>query len=153
VSTTRISAWTTLSPGNVVDALTDFSAQRPDQWPGNDQRRYHVHDRGPDWADVTEGSSRSGGVWQRVHYDWATPGLVRLNVIDSNAFGHGSYWEYHVDEAEGGSRVTLTVHRQPSTVKGRLLDAVLAIAGRWVFGADLRHALRRLEGCASSGSP
>jgi hypothetical protein len=88
-----------------------------------------------------------------VRYDWATPGLVCLNVIDSNAFGHGSYWEYHVDEADGGSRVALTVHRQPCTAKGRLLDAVLAVAGRLMFGADLRRALRRLEGRSSGGSP
>jgi hypothetical protein len=88
-----------------------------------------------------------------VHYEWATPGVVRLNVLDSNAFGRGSYWEYHVDEADGGSRVTLTVHRQPSTAKGQLLDAVLAVAGRSVFGADLRHALHSLEARASGGSP
>ena len=32
-----------------------------------------VYDRGPSQADVTEGS---GGIWERLHYDWSDPNHV-----------------------------------------------------------------------------
>jgi hypothetical protein len=73
---------------------------------------YEVHDRGDTWADVTEGSDVAGGIWQRYRYDWATPGVVRLDVLDSNTFGPGSFWEYHVTaDGAGGSRIDLEIHR------------------------------------------
>jgi hypothetical protein len=105
-----------------------------------------VHGSGETWADVTEGSGVAGGIWQRSRYDWSTPGVVRLDVSDSNAFGKGSFWEYRVTpEPTGGSRIDLHIHRQPTTLKGRLLDAILVVAGRRFFNRDLRNTIGTLE--------
>jgi hypothetical protein len=145
MTTTRVHAHTTLHRDDVVAVLTDFGPDRPDTWPGNDAGVYEVHGSGPGWAEVTEGSKRPGGVWQRCRYDWSTPGVVRLDVVDSNAFGAGSSWRYDIADEADGADVTLTVSRHPSTVRGRVLDPFLAVGGRWVFGADLRRTLRRLE--------
>jgi hypothetical protein len=35
-------------------------------------------------ADVTEGS---GGIWERLHYDWSDPNRVVLNTTDSTVRG------------------------------------------------------------------
>lgn len=43
-----------------------------------------MHDRDTTEADVTEGS---GGVWERLHYDWSDPRHVVLTTTDSNAWG------------------------------------------------------------------
>ena len=83
-----------LSPADIRAALTDFSDRRPALWPNLDPRFYQVHDLGENWADVTEGSSFLGGIWERDRYDWSTPGVVRIDVVESNAFAPGSYWEY-----------------------------------------------------------
>ena len=145
MSTNRITAHTTLSADDIVRVLTDFGPDRPRNWPGNDADAYRVHASGPGWAEVTEGSSRPGGVWQRSRYDWSQAGVVRLDVVDSNAFGAGSFWRYDLSPDGDGTTVALTVHREPSTLRGRLLDPFLAVAGRWFFGPDLRRTLRRLE--------
>jgi len=43
-----------------------------------------VHHRGLSDADVTEGS---GGVWERLHYDWSDPNRVVMTTTDSNLWG------------------------------------------------------------------
>jgi hypothetical protein len=43
-----------------------------------------VHDRSRSHADVTEGS---GGVWERLRYDWSDPNRVVLTTTDSNGVG------------------------------------------------------------------
>jgi hypothetical protein len=42
-------------------------------------------------ADVTEGS---GGIWERLHYDWSDPDRVVLTTTDSNAWGGDSSHTY-----------------------------------------------------------
>lgn len=104
-----------------------------------------MHDVGSTWAEVTEGSTRPGGVWQRSRYDWSEPNVVRLEVLDSNAFGRGSSWTYRLLPDAEGTRLFLTVHRHPTSVRSRLLDAGLWVLGPLIFGRDLRRSLRRLE--------
>ncbi|HEX6527842.1 MAG TPA: SRPBCC family protein [Streptosporangiaceae bacterium] len=137
-------ATTAVSPDRVLAALTDFTADRPRIWPGLDPRFYQVHRLGETSAEVTEGSSFAGGVWERARYDWSGPGLVRITVLDSNAFAPGGSWTYQVAPASNGSRVSLTVKRRGRTVKGRLLAALLHLTGRPVFCGDLRKALAGL---------
>jgi hypothetical protein len=151
MGTTRIRASTTVAPERFVEALTDFGERRSELW-GNSAGSYlQVHDRGATWADVTEGSAAGGGIWQRYRYDWSKPDVVRLDVLASNTFGPGSWWEYRItpQASGGGSRVDLTVHRAPTTAKARILDLVLAAYGRRFLGRDLRRTLRRLETAAA----
>jgi hypothetical protein len=156
MTTIRCSTDTPLSEARVRAALTDFSARRPDVWPNLDPGLYQVHDRGPSWADVTEGSRFVGGIWERARYDWADPHRVRLTVTASNAFAPGSSWEYATtSRPTGGTHVELVVNRRGRSVKERLLATMLRVGGRKVFCGDLAKALRALEktGPSAVGMP
>ena len=52
--------------------------------------------RAPAEADVTEGS---GGIWERLHYDWSDPNHVKLTTTDSNMFGGASGYTYTLEAA------------------------------------------------------
>lgn len=143
---TKVGASTTVTPERFVAALTDFGPGRGELWGNSGAGYLELHDRGEDWAEVTEGSSAGGGIWQRYRYDWSRPGVVRLEVLDSNLFGPGSWWEYRLAPAPGGgTRVGLTIRRVPASLKARLVDAVLSVYGPIFFGRDLRRTLARLE--------
>jgi hypothetical protein len=134
---------TAVPPDAVLGALTDFSDKRLELWPNINREYYKVHQLTETSADVTEGSR---GVWERTHYDWSTPGTVRIQVEDSNAFRPGSYWVYSVKpRPEGGSHVHLEFLRRPRNAKGLLLSALLSVAGRKIFGDFLGETLHRLE--------
>ena len=141
----HIHAETPVPPERILAALTDFTDRRFDYWPNLDQRLYQVHATGDTWAEVTEGAAFAGGIWERGRYDWSTPGVVRLEVTDSNAFRPGSYWEYRISpDGRGGSHVELTVHRLPRTAKGRLLTLLQGLFGRRIVRADLAKSLQIL---------
>lgn len=141
----HVSAHGGFTPERFVQALTDFGHDRAVIW-GNSRPEYlTVHDLGPSWADVTEGSPAGGGIWQRYRYDWSTPGLVRLEVLDSNAFGPGSVWEYRLTGDPTGTRVDLHITRVPNTLRGRILDVLLTVGGKLFFARDLRRTIARLE--------
>ena len=141
----HIHAEAPVPPGRILAALTDFTDRRLDYWPNLDRRLYRVHATGDSWAEVTEGAAFAGGIWERGCYDWSTPGVVRLEVTDSNAFRPGSYWEYRISpDGRGCSHVELTVHRLPRTAKGRLLTLLLGLFGRRIFRADLAKSLQIL---------
>ncbi|MET0763687.1 MAG: hypothetical protein ABWY29_02400 [Blastococcus sp.] len=132
-------------PERFVVALTDFGPGRSEVWGNVDPEHLTVHERGDTWAEVTEGST-TGGIWQRLRYDWSVPGVVTLDVLDSNAFGPGSRWTYRIDgSARGGTDIDLTVVRVPTTTKGRVLDVLLSLGGQLFFARDLRRSVRRLE--------
>jgi hypothetical protein len=133
-------------PGRFIAALVDFGPRRGEIWGNSDPQHLVVHDRGDTWAEVTERSTAAGGIWQRLRYDWGTPGVVTLDVLDSNAFGPGSRWTYRVDpDGSGGTNIDLTVVRVPSTGKGRVLDVLLSVSGGLFFARDLRRSVRTLE--------
>jgi hypothetical protein len=142
----RVGASGRFAPERFVAALTDFGPDREKVF-GNSQGSYlKVHEVGPDWAEVTEGSTAGGGIWQRYRYDWSTPGEVRLEVLDSNAFGKGSYWHYRVTpDGSGGTAIALHIHRNPTSAKGRFVDLALLVLGRRIFGRDLRETVKRIE--------
>jgi hypothetical protein len=82
---------TRLAPEAVLAVLTDFGPRRATVWPNIDDQHFRVHGQGPGWADVTEGSSIAGGVWEREKYAWdAADGHVAVETVDSNTWGPGS---------------------------------------------------------------
>ena len=88
---------TRLAPDAVVAALTDFGPKRAKVWPNIDEQHFKLHGQGPGWAEVTEGSSVAGGVWEREKYTWdAAKGTVTVETLDSNTWGSGSRWDYKI---------------------------------------------------------
>jgi hypothetical protein len=130
----------------VLAALTDFSERRPTWWPNLDPAFFRVHSLGPTTANVTEGSSFAGGVWERGTYDWSTPGVVRFVVEESNAFAPGSSWEYRVTDLHRGARVDVAIRRVPRTARARAISLLLQIFGRRIFRRDLERTIRILDG-------
>jgi Polyketide cyclase / dehydrase and lipid transport len=128
-----------------IAALTDFSPARAEVWPNIDAEHLTVHEVGDDWAEVTEGSSFAGGVWERNRYDWSQPGTVRVQTLESNTWRPGSSWRYRVEPAGTGSRIQVTVDRRPLTPKGRLVAALLVVLGRRVLRRDLERVLATLD--------
>ena len=137
---------TTASPQRVIDALTDFSPKRLDLWPNLNQQYYELEESRATSAEVKEGSSGFGGVWELSRYDWSLPGTVRIDVEDSNAFQPGSYWVYEVTpRPDGGSHVHMEFDRRPRNAKGHVLSALFRVAGGTIFGKSLGETLRRIE--------
>jgi len=134
-----------VSPDRFLAALTDFSPRRAEIWPNIDAEHLKVHEIGANSADVTEGSSIAGGVWERNRYDWSTPGTVRVETIESNAWRPGSFWLYQVTPAEHGSNVHVIVDRRPATLKGRLIAVLLVLGGRRVLRQATEQVLRKLQ--------
>ena len=147
----RVSGEVTSStpPEVFLRALTDFSPRRPELWPNLSPKFYRVHSVGPTEAEVTEGSSAFGGVWERARYDWSEPGVVLIEVEDSNAFAAGSWWRYQVEPVGSGSKVRFQFDRRPKNLKGQLVSALLGVAGKRVFTKSLEETLRRLGAAAA----
>lgn len=139
---------TGLAPAEVLRVLTDFGEHRADAWPNIDSAHFQVHDLGPDRADVTEGSSVAGGVWERERYEWdAAAGRVSVVTTDSNTWGPGSRWDYELKPlAGGGTEVDVRVVRSGIGLKGKLLELVLGLAGTRRLRGDLESVLARAAG-------
>jgi hypothetical protein len=137
----------TLAPEAVMTALTDFGASRSQVWPNVDSAHFKVHGQGPGWAEVTEGSSVAGGVWERERYSWdAATGTVAIETLDSNTWGPGSRWDYRLTAgAGGGTTIEVTVVRNGKGWKGRLLGVALSIAGASTLRSQMKQALDRIS--------
>ena len=81
MATMHLKQTTTATPEQLVAAITDFGPGRSEIFGRSADGYLKVHDRGPTDADVTEGS---GGVWERLDYDWSDPHHVVLKTTDSN---------------------------------------------------------------------
>lgn len=142
----RFTIETSVPPARVLRAATDFSERRPGLWPNISRRFYTVHEVGETWADVTEGSDIMGGIWARERYDWSTPGTVTGTVQESNVFKPGGTWEIRVQPAgSGGSRIEVIRDRKGRGPKGKVMEAMLAVAGRKVVTNGLLQTLAILE--------
>jgi hypothetical protein len=140
---TQFTAHTSLSPSQTLRLLTDFGPDRADLWPNLDDAHFKVHDQGSDWAEVTEGNSMA---WERERYSWDTStGRVVIETLESNLWGPGSGWLYQLTPAAEGTDVKVTLTRVPSSLRGRLIGALIPIAGSRALGRQLRSVLRKAE--------
>jgi hypothetical protein len=145
---------TTVSPERVIRALTDFSPRRFELWPNVERQYFKVESSGDACAEVTEGSSAFGGVWERGRYDWSRPGSVRIEVKDSNAFKPGSYWVYEVTPTPGGgSHVHMEFDRRPRNLRGIVVSTALDLFGQKIYAKQLGETLRRLEASSETTAP
>src|SRR5262245_1059496 len=81
----------TSTPEQFIAGLTDFGPGRSKLFSNSADGYLKVHNRGPSDADVTEGS---GGIWERLHYDWSIPHRVVMKTTDSNIWGGASGHTY-----------------------------------------------------------
>src|SRR3954452_22437659 len=127
MSTIRFTQTTTLTPGQYIAGLTDFGPGRSKLFSNSADDYLKVHHAGPTDADVTEGS---GGVWERLHYDWSDPDRVVMTTTDSNVWGGRSGHTYtFTRRADGTTQVDAVVVREGKNLKGRALAVVLGSVG------------------------
>jgi hypothetical protein len=140
---THFTVHTSLSPGDVLALLTDFGPERAKTWPNIDEAHFQVHDRGSDWAEVTEGTAMG---WERERYAWdADTGTLTVDTLDSNLWAAGSGWRYELSPSAGGTDVHVGLVRVPLNLKARVLGALIPVAGGRVLGKQLESVLRKAE--------
>jgi Polyketide cyclase / dehydrase and lipid transport len=134
---------TPISPERVISALTDFSEQRPEIWPGLHPSLYEVRSIGDTWAEVKEGSQVPGlTVWAIECYDSSVPGTVRWTIKESNLFAPGGSVSARVDpRSGGGSRIHITWNRTGVGLKGRMLVGIIRLSGGKPVAAAIRQGL------------
>jgi hypothetical protein len=134
---------TTLTPEQYIAGLTDFGPGRSKLFGNSADDYLKVHQRGPTEADVTESS---GGIWERLHYDWSDPNHVVLKTTDSNTWGGSSGHTYDFTRRpDGKTGIDLFVVRDGKNVKGHLLGFVLKTVGRGVLRKALINSVKAIE--------
>jgi hypothetical protein len=143
MATTTFTVHTSLSPSDVMAVITDFGPDRARWWPNVDEAHFTVHDQGPDWAEVTEGT---GMGWERERYSWdAASGIVTIETLDSNLWGPGSSWRYELSPQAEGTDLRVTLNRVPNSFKGKVVAALIPIVGSRALGKQFQTVLRRAE--------
>jgi hypothetical protein len=141
---------TTLTPEQYIAGLTDFSPGRSKVFSNSADNQLEVHSLGPSEADVTEGS---GGVWERLHYDWSNPDRVVLQTTDSNTWGGASGYTYTFKPlADGKTDVDVVIVREGKNAKGRFLGLVLGTVGKGVLGKAFNNSVKAIEAENNGGS-
>jgi hypothetical protein len=134
---------TTITPAQYIAGLTDFGSGRSKVFSKSADDYLKVHSVGRSEADVTEGS---GGVWERLHYDWSDPMHVVLKTTDSNVWGGASGYTYTFSRLPNGvTDVEVVIVREGKNAKGRFLGLVLGTVGRGVLGKAFDHSVKAIE--------
>ena len=143
MSTIHLRQTTTLTPEQYVAGLTDFGPGRSKLFGNSADGYLKVHHRGPTHADVTEGS---GGIWERLHYDWSDPSRVILTTIDSNVWGGASGHTYSfTSRPSGATNIDVVVVREGKNLKGWLLSLVLRTVGKGVLKRAFENSVKAIE--------
>lgn len=143
MSTIHLSATTTATPEQFVESLTDFGPGRSQLFSNSSDDYLEVHGSSTCEADVTEGS---GGIWERLHYDWSDPNRVVMTTTDSNIWGGRSGHTYTFNRrADGTTIVDVVVVRDGKNLKGRVTGALLGTVGKGVLKKALEGSVRAVE--------
>jgi hypothetical protein len=143
MATIHLHETTTSTPEQFVAALTDFGPGRSKIFGRSSDDDLKVHDQGPNYADVTEGS---GGIWERLHYDWSDPNRVVLTTTDSNTWGGNSGHTYTLTpQPNGTTDVDAVVVRDGKNLKGHVVGFLLGIIGKRVLGNEFSKTVKAIE--------
>ncbi|GLW70991.1 hypothetical protein Kpho02_32900 [Kitasatospora phosalacinea] len=143
MATIRFTERTLVTPEQFVACLTDFSPGRRELFPNSADESLRVHEEGADHADVTEGS---GGIWERLRYDWSDPHRVVMTTTDSNVWGGASSHTYTFTPLpDGSTRLDVVVVREGKNLRGRLVALLLGTVGKGVLEKALKTTLRAVE--------
>jgi hypothetical protein len=134
---------TTSTPEQFVAGLTDFGPGRSKLFANSADGYLKVHHCGPSDADVTEGS---GGIWERLHYDWSDPNRVVMRTTDSNTWGGASGHTYtFTRRPDGKTDLDAVVVREGKNLKGRMLGLVLGTVGKGVLEKAFVNSVKAIE--------
>ncbi|MEU4426437.1 hypothetical protein AB0F81_37925 [Actinoplanes sp. NPDC024001] len=143
MSTIHFVETTTATPEQFLSGLTDFGPGRSQLFGNSADEFLKVHGQGPDWADVTEGS---GGIWERLRYDWSDPRRVVMTTTDSNIWGGRSGHTYTLTpQPDGTTLLDVVVVREGKNLKGRVTGALLGSVGKGVLGKALKNTVKAIE--------
>jgi len=143
MSTIHMHGTTTATGEQYLAGLTDFGPGRSELFGNSADEYLEVHDAGRDFADVTEGS---GGVWERLYYDWSDPRRIVMTTTDSNAWGGRSGHTYTLTTQRGGTTaVDAVVVREGKNLKGRALALLLRSGGKRVLAKAFASTVKAIE--------
>src|SRR5215467_2487416 len=143
MSTIRMHETTRLTPEQYIAGLTDFGPGRAKLFSNSADDYLKVHSQGRFEADVTEGS---GGVWERLHYDWSDANHVVLTTTDSNTWGGRSGHTYTFTRRTNGTTdIDVVVVRDGKNLKRRVLGFVLGTIGRRVLKRAFENSVKAIE--------
>jgi hypothetical protein len=143
MSTIHLHQTTTLTPEQYVTGLTDFGPGRSKLFGNSADQYLKVYSRGRTEADVTEGS---GGIWERLHYDWSDPNHVVLRTTDSNLWGGASGHTYTFTRRPNGmTDIDVVVVREGKNLRGRLLGLVVGTVGKGVLEKAFINSVKAIE--------
>ena len=143
MSTIYLHQTTTSTPEQFIEGLTDFGPGRSKLFGNSADEYLKVHHRGSLQADVTEGS---GGIWERLHYDWSDPNRVVMRTTDSNTWGGASGHTYtFTRRPDGRTDLDAVVVREGKNLKGRVLGLVLGTIGKGVLTRAFENTVKAIE--------
>jgi len=143
MSTLHFHQTTSATPEQYIAGLTDFGPGRSQIFGNSADDYLKVHGRGAKEADVTEGS---GGIWERLHYDWSDPNRVVMTTTDSNVWGGNSGHTYtFTRRPDGMTDLDAVVVREGKNLKGRLLGLVLGTVGKGVLKKAFDNSVKAIE--------
>jgi len=148
MSTIHFHETTTATPEQFIAGLTDFGPGRAKVFPNSADSYLEVHHRGSHEADVTEGS---GGIWERLHYDWSDRNQITLTTTDSNMFGGASGYTYSLRrQPDGTTDLDVVIVREGKNLKGRVLSGVLGTIGKRSLKKAFVHSVKAIEARGSA---
>ena len=143
MSTIHMHETTTATPEEYIAGLTDFGPGRAELFGNSADDYLKVHEQSPGHADVTEGS---GGIWERLDYDWSNPNHVVLKTTDSNAWGGNSSHTYDFTrKPDGTTDIDYVAVREGKNLKGRFLGAVLGTVGKSRLTKAFENSVKAVE--------
>jgi hypothetical protein len=143
VSTIHFHQTTTATPQQVVAGLTDFGPGRSELFGRSADGYLKIYDQRPGHADVTEGS---GGIWERLDYDWSDPNRIVMKTTDSNTWGGASGHTYTLkQQPDGTTDVDVVVVRDGKNLKGKIIGAVVGTVGKRLLEKELGKTVKAIE--------
>ena len=132
-----------MTPEQYIAGLTDFGPGRSKLFGNSADEYLKVHSLGTTQADVTEGS---GGIWERLHYDWSDPNHVVLTTTDSNTWGGDSGHTYNFTRhPDGTTDIDVVVVREGKNLKGWALGLVVGTIGQGVLKKAFENSVKAIE--------
>jgi hypothetical protein len=143
MSTIHLHKTTTSTPEQYIAALTDFGPGRSKIFGNSADESLKLHSRAATQTDVTEGS---GGIWERLDYDWSDPNRVVLKTTDSNIWGGASGHTYTFKRNPNGTTdIDVVVVREGKNLKGWMLGLVLGTIGKGVLEKAFENSVKAVE--------